>query len=627
MNLDDLADRLMHRLQYRNFGSHQTLVGNHTVDTNSPAGRAGIHWFELRNTGSAWAINQEGTYGPADTSSTSRWMGSIAMDGTGNMALGYSITDDVSLYPSIRYAGRLVADTSGTLPQSETTLVTGGGNQSDSYNRWGDYSAMQVDPVDDCTFWYTQEYAATSGAYNWYTRIGSFKFPSCGTPDFYVNATPASQNICVGSNANYTIGVGSASGFNSAVTLSAAGNPGTAGFVPNPVTPPANGSVNSALTISGAPAGSYNFNVTGTSGAINHSTPLTLVVDAAPPGAPALTAPANNATNVATLPTFTWSAGAGASTYAIQVATDAGFTNIVASASGLTGLTWTSNVTLNTSTTHYWRVQSANACGNDAAAASEAFSPVFTFSTVAAPGDCGPGTTANTLYQYGFEAGASGWTSGGTGDTWALSTANPHTGASHYHANDPAAVSDQRLVSPAVALPSGQNPVVLKFWHVPNLEASGAAACFDGGILEVSTDAGATWTQVPAANLLAGPYKGPVSASFGNPLAGLQAWCGTTTYINTIADISAYAGQTAQFRMRLGSDSSVGKPGWDIDDVTVQSCSVPTAVTLSGISARPASSPVAVPGVPLGAPPVAAGAALAAGLAVLAGAVGLRRRR
>ena len=113
VNLHDLADRLMHRLQYRNFGAYQTLVGNHTVDTNSPAGRAGIHWFELRNSGSAWAINQEGTYGPADTTSTSRWMGSIAMDGAGNMALGYSITDNVSLYPSIRYAGRLASDPPG----------------------------------------------------------------------------------------------------------------------------------------------------------------------------------------------------------------------------------------------------------------------------------------------------------------------------------------------------------------------------------------------------------------------------------------------------------------------------------------------------------------------------------
>ncbi len=264
-------------------------------------------------------------------------------------------------------------------------------------------------------------------------------------------------------------------------------------------------------------------------------------------------------------PTFTWNAAAGATTYSIQVATDAGFTNVVASATGLTGTSW-SGASLNTNTTYYWRVQATNACGTGT------YSSVFSFSTVAAPGDCAAGTVPNILYQYGFESGASGWTSSGTGDTWAIATVNPHSGTSHYRALDPAAVSDQRLVSPAVALPTGQNPVVLKFWHLPNLENSGTTACFDGGILEVSTDGGTTWTQVPTANLLAGPYTGAVSASFGNPLAGLQAWCGATSYINTIADVSAYAGQTAQFRMRLGSDTSVSDTGWDVDDVTVQSC-------------------------------------------------------
>ena len=133
-------------------------------------------------------------------------------------------------------------------------------------------------------------------------------------------------------------------------------------------------------------------------------------------------------------------------------------------------------------------------------------------------------------------------------------------------------VSDQRLVSPAVVLPTGQNPVVLKFWHLPNMENSGTTACYDGGILEVSTDGGTSWTQVANANLLVGPYTGLVSASFSNPLAGLQAWCNGTVYIQTIADVSAYAGQTAQFRLRLGSDTSMSDAGWDVDDVVVQSC-------------------------------------------------------
>ena len=168
-----------------------------------------------------------------------------------------------------------------------------------------------------------------------------------------------------------------------------------------------------------------------------------LTVQAAAPGVAVLTAPANGALNVPATPTFTWNAVAGASSYSIQVATDAGFANVVASATGLASPTWTSNVTLNTNTLYYWRVQATNACGTGT------YSSVFSFRTVAAPGDCAAGTTPNILYQYGFESGASGWTSSGTGNTWAIATTNPHSGASHYHANDPATVSDQRLISPA----------------------------------------------------------------------------------------------------------------------------------------------------------------------------------
>ncbi len=125
--------------------------------------------------------------------------------------------------------------------------------------------------------------------------------------------------------------------------------------------------------------------------------------------------------------------------------------------------------------------------------------------------------------------------------------------------------------------------MVLKFWHTPNLEPNGATACYDGGVLEVSTDGGSTWTYVPNANLLVGPYRaGAVSGSFGNPLAGQNAWCGTTSYFQTIADVSAYAGQTVQFRMRLGTDSSQSATGWDVDDVVVQSCEAPCAYDVDG---------------------------------------------
>ena len=177
VKLDAIADRLMYRLQYRNFGTHQTIVGNHTVDATG-TDRAGIHWFELRNTaGAGFTMHQQGVYAP-DTDN--RWMGSVAMDASGNMALGYSVSSGTT-YPSIRYTGRLAGDAPGLLPQGEVTLIDGTGSQTSTSNRWGDYSMMAVDPVDGCTFWFTQEYMAVTSNAGWQTRIGSFRFPSCST--------------------------------------------------------------------------------------------------------------------------------------------------------------------------------------------------------------------------------------------------------------------------------------------------------------------------------------------------------------------------------------------------------------------------------------------------------------
>ena len=173
--LDAISDRLMHRLQYRNFGGYETLVSNHTVDVDG-SDHAGIHWFELRKEsfGADWALYQEGVYAP---DSHQRWMGSLAMDHVGDIALGYSLSSS-TVYPSVRYSGRLASDPLGSLPQGEKSIVEGGGSQTSS-NRWGDYSMMGLDPQDDCTFWYTQEYVATSGSNTWRTRIGAFRFPSC----------------------------------------------------------------------------------------------------------------------------------------------------------------------------------------------------------------------------------------------------------------------------------------------------------------------------------------------------------------------------------------------------------------------------------------------------------------
>jgi hypothetical protein len=172
--LDSLGDRLMFRLAYRNFGGHESMVVAHSVTAGSSVG---MRWYELRPSSGSLTVYQQGTYAP---DSVYRWMGSIAMDKSGDMALGYSVSSS-SLHPQIRYTGRLVGDPSGTMPQGEATLYEGTGSQT-SYVRWGDYTEMSVDPSDDCTFWYVNEYEPSNGSFNWHTRIGSFKFPSCGGP-------------------------------------------------------------------------------------------------------------------------------------------------------------------------------------------------------------------------------------------------------------------------------------------------------------------------------------------------------------------------------------------------------------------------------------------------------------
>jgi hypothetical protein len=168
--LDPIREVVMWRLAYRNFGDHETLVGNLVTDVAVDQG--GVRWFELRKSGaSGWTLFQEGTLAP-DTNN--RWMGSLAMDRDGNLALAYNVVS-LSVFPSLRYTGRLATDAPGTLPQGETTLAAG--TTSNNSNRYGDYAALSVDPADDCTFWFTGEW---NNASSWVTRIGSFRFPNCG---------------------------------------------------------------------------------------------------------------------------------------------------------------------------------------------------------------------------------------------------------------------------------------------------------------------------------------------------------------------------------------------------------------------------------------------------------------
>ena len=171
------------RLAYRNFGTYEALVTTQTVEA-APA-VAGMRWYEIRRSEnpkpSTYSVTQQGTYAPED--GVNRWMGSVAQDWQGNLALGYSVVNGVDVYPGIRYTGRLKASPLGVMDLGEGVIVNGTGVQRTTNSRWGDYTSMNVDPVDDCTFWYVNEYYTLAGQLSstagWQTRIGSFKLPGC----------------------------------------------------------------------------------------------------------------------------------------------------------------------------------------------------------------------------------------------------------------------------------------------------------------------------------------------------------------------------------------------------------------------------------------------------------------
>ena len=176
--LDSLADRLMFRLAYRNIGGVERMVVNHSVQVGSTSkrnsGNAAVRWYEIRSMATSPRIFQQGSYSP---DSKFRWMGSVATDKQGNMAAGYSVSSSTT-NPSLALATRLAGDALGTLG-AESIIMQGTGSQLSNLSRWGDYTHMSIDPVDDCTFWYTGQYLKANGTFNWSTRIASFKLQGC----------------------------------------------------------------------------------------------------------------------------------------------------------------------------------------------------------------------------------------------------------------------------------------------------------------------------------------------------------------------------------------------------------------------------------------------------------------
>ncbi len=270
--LDTLGDRMMYRFAIRHFADHDRAVVNHAVGNGSSVA---IRWYELFDPAGSVTLNQQGTFAP---DSTYRWMASLAEDQNGDIGLGYSASSS-SIHPAIRFTGRVPTDPLGSM-ETEAPVVTGAGSQtgSNAY-RWGDYTAMQVDPSDDCTFWYVDQYQAVTGTFDWHTNISSFVFNGCGvqTPNFSLAANPSSLTVTEGTSGASTITITPTDGFSGSVTLSTSTLPSgvTAAFSPNPATTTSTLTLTASAT---AATGTVSVTITGKSGTLTNTTTLSLTI-------------------------------------------------------------------------------------------------------------------------------------------------------------------------------------------------------------------------------------------------------------------------------------------------------------------------------------------------------------
>jgi hypothetical protein len=449
--LDSLADRAMYRLAYRNFGSYESLVVDHAVTAGSSVG---MRWYEIRSPNATPTIYQQATYAP---DSSYRWMGSIAEDGSGDMAMGFSVSSS-SLHPEIHYTGRLVGDALNTMGQGEASIIDGAGSQTgSSLSRWGDYSAMTIDPADDCTFWYTNEYIPSNGAFNWRTRIGAFKFSGCGgtpTNDFSISASPSSLSLVQNTQGTSTISTATTSGTAQTVNLTVSGVPSGASASLSPTSVTSGGSSTLTVNAGTAAAGSYTLTVTGTGTSATHSTTVALTV----------TTPVTNDFSISASPTSLSIAQGSSGTSTISTAVtsgSAGTVNLTASVSpsGPTASLSPTSVTAGGSSTLTVSVGSTVATGSYTVTVTGTEGSATHNTSVAVTVTSSGGGSGIT--NGGFETGTfSGWTTGG--QSTAIST-TAHSGTHSGQAGSTAPTNGDSSIAQTFTIPSGAS--TLSFWY------------------------------------------------------------------------------------------------------------------------------------------------------------------
>ncbi len=537
-----------------------------------------MRWFELRNTGGAgWTLFQEGTYAPdvaGDPASVNRWMGSAAMDGAGNIAVAYSASAFTSVYPSLRYAGRRAAcDPTGTLPLGEHSIIAAAANNGS--NRWGDYHSINLDPADDCTFWFAGMYGGPTGG-QWTTRVASFKFPGCGctmpgTPTGLGATAPAANQI----HLTWTDGAPAPA---SAKVFRAYGS---CAAPTSPFAEIASGVVGGSYDDNTASGGTtYAYRVVAVAADGCEACESTCVEETAtgvcllPPTFAGVASATNSALSTCQID-VAWSAGtpvcAGPLTYNVYRDVTAGFTPSVGNriATGLAGTTYSDVGPLNSGQRYYYKVRAVDTSNG-----------VEDTNTV----EANAATGGLPVFTEEFETGAAGWTTvtlSGTANPWALVTTDSHSPTHSEFCADIATVSANALVSPVLAPVAGS---VLAFWHRFEMESG-----WDGGHLWVSTDGGTSWSVIPGSAFIMNGYNGTIAASTSNPFPG-PGWTGTVgsagSFVQVQVDMSAYAGPNVRVRWVESTDSSVSRPGWWLDSVSLSGACVPLPVELQSFQVQ-----------------------------------------
>ncbi len=571
--LDSVSDRSMHRFAYRNLGTAKepknSYVGNFAVNVSgvNPVSaetyQSAIRWFEVRRTNDTFSVFDQGTHQSGSTDGVNglnNWMGAIAQDNIGNIALGYSQASTTQ-NADIKIAGRTIPK-SGGLNEGEALFFDARGSQTGS-NRWGDYSSMNVDPVDDCTFWYTQEYYETTSSTGWSTRVGKFKFPQCtppptatikGTVTFCDNNQPVDK-----ASVNATGGFNRITGVTGEYEIKV--SPGTYAVTAGRAGGLVSASGAKDINVGPGETAFANFCLNGVAVIATNVEPRIVSESCSlPNGVPD---PSEQVT--VSLP--------------LQNTGAASTTNLTAELQAMGGVTNPSTPQNYGALAPGSAVASKNftftvapniACGSTITLTfkiTNGSTPFGTITKTFVTGVLQP-TRAQNFDSVTAPALPAGWTNVqivGTGINWVTSTVSPSSPPNTAFANNAAVVSSAALVTPPILIEIADAQFSFKNFFETEDD-------YDGMVLEYSTDDGTNYVDIirGGGSFVSGGYNGVISRGFDSPIRGRNAWTGNSNgFINTVVNLPAsLKGQSVRFRWVMASDSSEAEgAGVRIDDV------------------------------------------------------------